>query len=651
MVLVSVCCALQFVCAKGIASEKAAVNGNANSVAEKLYRGHIKPILAKHCLKCHGNEKKRSRLDLRTIASAIKGGKSGTALVAGKPEKSVMYTSVLPNADPHMPPKGKALTRDETELIRRWILSLGGNDGWKKPGKITPKPKVVWQPPKGANPTKVIDRLVEEGWKRYKVTPSKISDDRTFVRRVYLDLTGTIPTVKEARQFLADGRKDKRERLIELLVNSKAYARYMREVFTANLLGRTRSDREQRRESQGWSEYLERAFEENRPWDQMTRDMLLARPDSKENRGSVWFLYERRNKHQTIAEAVAPGFFGVQIQCAQCHDHPLANEIKQADYWGLVAIYSRSENGAGRFGVGVTEKAVGGYLQFTSLSGKTQHAPFSFLGSKDLEEKRPGKDVKEKNSRDKYTRVDGRVVPKYSRRAAFVEKIVKGNPRVARSFVNRMWALLMGRGIVHPHDKMDSAHPASHPVLLDWLAKDFESSGYDVKRLVAAIVQSKAYQLDSRPGQSNRPDPAAFATALDKPLIAEAYLRSMAIAMGEPDKQANAALLTEFRRLFGDVLAEQHTSKIQQALFLTNSPMFAKFVKVNEKNAAGRLLKLKTPGERVMKAFEIVFGRGPDEKELRRTVLYLKEREQNSKTAIEQLLWAMLTSAEFRINH
>ena len=105
-----------------------------------------------------------------------------------------------------------------------------------------------------------------------------------------------------------------------------------------------RGRREERRRENGWFAFLESAFKQNRPWNEVVRAMITARPEKPEDKGALWFLYERRNEHQQIAEAVAPVIYGTKIDCAQCHDHPLAREIKQGHYWGLVAAFNRSKN-------------------------------------------------------------------------------------------------------------------------------------------------------------------------------------------------------------------------------------------------------------------------------------------------------------------
>ena len=226
----------------------------------------------------------------------------------------------------------------------------------------------------------------------------------------------------------------------------------------------------------------------------------------------------------------------MQIQCAQCHDHPLADEIEQRHYWGLVAFYNRGKNVNTDGGPRIGESATGGFAKFTDLSGMANNAELTFLGKPFvIPESVPTEGDEDADAADRYLEHDanGRRfnprVPKFSRREQFVEKIVRDNPLVARAMVNRLWAMLMGRGIVHPVDMMDSSHDPSHPQLLDWLARDFVDSGYNIKRLVREITSSRSYQLDARPtGDATARD--AFAWALQKALTAESLYRSMLIA-------------------------------------------------------------------------------------------------------------------------
>lgn len=509
-----------------------------------------------------------------------------------------------------------------------------------------------------SDPVLQVNRLVEAAWKEKGVTPAPACDDRAFVRRVYLDLVGRIPTAAEADAFAADTAATKRAALVDRLLASPEYARHMRDVFDVVFMGRPKPERRRRGAPETvnfrneWLAYLEASFAKNRPWDALLRDVLTARPDSPENRGAVWFLYARKEKYQEIAEAISPAVFGLQVQCAQCHDHPLAPEIKQAHYWGLVAFFNRGKNKNTGQGPHVAETAVGGFTNFATLTGESHPAELTFLGIDKIPEPRPAEGVKEQDSPELYQPApagsEAPPVPKFSRRAQFVERVVRGNPLVARAAVNRFWALLMGRGLVHPVDKMDSQHPASIPALLDWLAADFEKSGFDTRRLVRTLVLSRPYALDSHPVPHAGPE--LFAYGLEKPLTAEMLYRSLLVAGGRPEAEV-PELRESLVRLFPDVFPEESLTTLPQTLFLTNNPMVQELTKPQSSGTMGRLLAIPDPAARVREAFKVAFNREPDAEELKRATAYLAARADRPEQATAQLWWALLTSAEFRLNH
>ena len=644
--------------------------------AEPFYRTHVEPVLRRSCVGCHGAARKKSGLDLRTLDSILRGGEHGPAIVPGNPAESRLYQLVQAGADPQMPPDKKRLNSEELSVLAAWIRRLDGDTGKPHAGSAAaPSPsdrsRPSWLPPRGVDPASVIDLLVEAGWAQRRARPSARANDATFLRRVHLDLIGRVPTRSERADFLARTDSDKRNRLIDRLLESPEHARHLRDVFDVVLMGRNSGKRDERR-SNGWYRYLERAFAQNRPWSRVVRDLIEARPADDEDLGAVWFLYERGDRHQQIATEIAPALFGLHIGCAQCHDHPIAPEILQSHYWGLTAFFSRSRNVRTRRGIGVAESAVGGHSEYSDLSGESHPAMLTFLDGAVTRETRPKKDEKESDSHDKYIvppppkgkPSDRAALPKLSRRRRLAEIAVDHSPLPARAFVNRAWALLLGRGLVHPVDRMDSAHPPSHPELLEWLTRDFVDSGHDVRRLLRAIVRSRPYQLSSTPAagedDSGRPLDESFACALEKPLAAEALHRSLLVATGNAridaasgsdrpsgDGEAPDALIERFPTVFHD----DFDATLKQALFLTNNPLIAKLVEPRAGNTTSTLLEIPGTPERVQAAFMSVLQREPDNEELTRSVAFLDARETRPTDGIRLLLWALLTSAEFRFNH
>ena len=651
---------------------------SASLSAADFWADHVEPILKEHCAECHSPTRSKSRLDLSTFQNALRGGDRGAGFVPGRPEESSLYLLLKPGADPHMPPK-KQLSDEQLALIRTGIEKLEAKPAAAASSESTANSsttsamgalavrKPVWVPPAGMAPSAVIDGFLERGWKARKVRSAARADDATWLRRIHLDLVGRIPTEEEAARFQRLPARKRRETTVDGLLAHPEHPRHLREMFDVLWMGRPTGNAEAQRRDHRWYEFLETSFRENRPWDAMVRDLILARPAKPEQRGLVQFLYERQNNPQAMAEAVAPLVFGLQIGCAQCHDHMVAREIKQAHYWGMVAAFNRSKNVDSDAGFGLAESAIGGFVSFANLKKESQQARLVFFNGRTVDEPWPAEGAKEVDAPDKYRvpppknkeRPPAPAEPQFSRRQALAEAVTRGNPLLARAAVNRVWAMFLGRGLVHPVDLMDSQHAPSHPELLDWLAQDFEHSGYDVRRLIRNLVLSRAYQLDSRPAPGKAPADEAFARAIEKPLSAEQLARSLILAAGpwKADAKSPAAAATldptslqrALVRDFPNLFAPEYNATLQQALFLSNSPVLESLLQPRPGNLAERLAGLADDPTRVKTAFQAVLGRSPDRDELRASVAYLQEHP--GQGGRSQFLWALLSGAEFQVNH
>ena len=607
-----------------------------------LWAGHVQPLLDRHCVKCHGPIEKHGGLELDTPAAVLAGGDSGAVVVAGQPDFSPLALNLAAGAEPHMPPD-KQLTFDEQAIVRAWIAALGNAPAAaaESPSGHTADTRVF------ATVTEAIDVLMAEAWARQGVEPAPPVDEATWCRRVWLDLAGRIPTEAEQRDFLeAPGPADmRRAALVDRLLDSDEHAVRMRELWDVFLMGRgKRESREDRRRDSGWWAYLEQAFRTNRPWDSIVREILVARPAGPDDKGASWFLYERRNDHQAIAEAVAGIVYGARIDCAQCHDHPLAREIKQAHYWGLVAAYNRGKNVEGS--TDVAESAVGGFVNFTNLKKESQPAVVTLLNGPTVPEPRPEDGQQEDDSDDRYVDPAAKPrVPKFSRREAFATAATSSNPLLARAFVNRLWAVYIGRGIVSPVDEMTTRNTPSHPELLDWLSTDFATHRHDIRRLVRGIVLSRVYALGAFCGTSGGADPAAFACAAERPLTAEQIARSWCIAAGrephnDPLRRAAVAAIP-------DVMPREYQATFQQAQFLSAAPALRDLLEPVPGSTIARIAALQALSERVEGAFRAVLGRAPEPEEMVQAEQVLGARSDKPAEAAHDLVWALLTSAEF----
>ena len=611
----------------------------------------IHPVIIDNCTKCHGGVKQKGGLDLRTIKAALEGGETDTALIPGDPETSPLYQVVQVDSDPHMPPK-KQLPVEEIEALKTWITKL----------RITP-PKELALPDPLKPITTVIDQLIRAKWQAEKIAPARRSSDATFVRRVYLDLIGRIPRIPEINSFLADQNPEKRNLLIDYLTTTEEHADHLAQVFNIVFLDRAHLRKRSHTNRKPWLDYLRWAFKTNRPWDQVGRDLVLARPKSAQEQGASWFIHDQRDDHSQIATRVSRTLLGKQVQCAQCHDHPVAPEIEQRHYWGLVAFFNRSLNVKTPEGPRVAERASGGYDKFANLEGKTDQSQLILYSNKIITEAGgkqssdsaelysvgPPKQWFRKLKKGERLNKDlpNLPVPKFSRREAFAQSLTTDNPDFSRAIVNRLWALMFGRGLVHPVDLMDSAHPSSHPELLAWLARDFSNHHYDLRRLIRQIAKSTSYQLDSRPAPSAGQPPLDFffARSLDKPLSAETFTRSLRVALGHENPN-DETLRNHFAKILPELFADNFSPSVQQTMFLTNAPFFDKII--SEGPLLSHLQNMKNPQALVHETFQSILSRAPEPIELERALSFV---DPNDKSSIQQFVWALLTSAEFRFTN
>ncbi len=649
-------------------SPSLAADADPGAPARTLWSAHVEQILTDHCTKCHAGVKQKAGVDLRTPQTILKGGDDGPIVIPGDSKNSKLFSVLRAESDPHMPPEGsKQLSEEQIAILERWIDRLpatnqpAGPIDWSAPVYAATRPLKMPPWATEVQPGVAIDRFIQLGWKERKVKPAPRVADPPFARRLYLDLIGRIPTETELAAFEALPAKTRRAQLVDQLLASTEHATYLAEIFDVVLMGRVnevaKPHRNQRNADDKWAQFLQSSFAKNRPWNEIVRQIIVARPASPEDSGAEWFLFARKENHQAIAEAIAPIAFGVNVKCAQCHGHPLAPEIEQRHYWGIVAAFNRSKNVDATSGRGLSESAIGGFVSFSDLRKRTIPAALIFPNGKSVPETRPASDAKEEDQPSNYlvpppaekARAEKPAVPKFSRRAALADSVAHDNPMLAKAFVNRVWALLLGRGLVHPVDSLDSRHPPSHPELLEWLAADFAKNNFDIRRLIRSIALSRAYQLDSRGGSPQAP-PAAFARALDKPLPAEALHRSFLVAAtGQTNNSVGADLRSAFIERFPDLFAAEYNTTLHQATFLSNNPKLDELLRPSGQNTAALALAEKTPQAQAALIFKRLLHRAPDRAELAQSTAFLQSGPPEK--TVPELLWTLLASAEFQLNH
>ena len=384
-----------------------------------------------------------------------------------------------------------------------------------------------------------IDTRIADGFGDLKKHAAAPASDEEFFRRVYLDLTGTTPPVAELNAFLGDSAKDRRAKVIDKLLAGPGYARRMAWHFDVMLMER-RPDAKVPRAA--WEAYLQSAFAENKPYDALVREMLSNDGADPKTRAAGKFVLDRDGEPHVVTRDIGRIFLGRNMQCAQCHDHPTIDDYKQADYYGIQAYLNRSFLFPdAKVPTAVIAEKAEGDVSFMSVFDKAKKlnstAP-RMPGGKPMEEPKA-----EKGKEYKVAPAPNvKPVPTYSRRARLADAVTSAeNPAFARNAVNRVWAMMMGRGIVHPVDMDHGNNPPSHPELLNELATQFVAHKYDVKWLVREIALSDAYQRSSEtPAGLDDPPADRYLVAVLKPLTPEQFAYAAMQATGHTDAERTA---------------------------------------------------------------------------------------------------------------
>jgi hypothetical protein len=482
-----------------------------------------------------------------------------------------------------------------------------------------------------------IDDFLARHWQANGITPAGSADDLTFLRRVTLDLAGRIPTRQEATAFIQDPSPDRRARLVRRLMEGPEYALNMGRVLDDAIQGKYAGDAE-------FVEYLRSAVAGHRPWDAMFREMMVGPWDTKEGKRADRFLSRRQKDLEELTNDTARVFFGVNVSCARCHDHPLVADWTQDHYFGMASFFVRTaEAGKGKPRNGdVGEKPVA-EIMYVTTKGERRTAKVMFLSGRTLDS------AAEQGRREQLVRV------------ALEEKGF-----FSKAIVNRLWAHLLGRGLVQPLDQMHSANPPSVPGVLEWLAGDLARHGYDLDRLVAGIVSSRVYQLSSmKPAAGEAPNEKDFAQAPLKPLTPAQYALSLLIATGDGsfDETKTADLRAKkYRDLEGqaaglakpgalDGRGEKYQASTGEALFLSNHAGVQKLMVPAGKNLVARLAAMPDNQAVVETAVWTVLGRLPDPEERGYLAGWVAGHPGDRGKVCGELVWALATSAEFRFNH
>ena len=509
-----------------------------------------------------------------------------------------------------------------------------------------------------------IDYYIDAKLKEAKTIPAPLADDAAILRRLTLDLDGRVPLLSEMQEYLSSTDPDKKGKLVDRLMASSAFSRHNAQQFLAFM---QTSDVQRRKGDKGnpLYDYLLASFTENRSWDRMFREMML--PDEKDPKmqGASDFIKTRIKDLNRVTIDVSTTFFGVNVSCAQCHDHPHVQAWTQDQFYGMKSFFARTIDAGGFLG----ERDFG-IVKYIPNKGKEKVAPILFLNGKQIDA--PGMTDPTGDERKKeQMRLDvGKKAkappapPQFSLRAKLVETALAPDQRefFARNIANRLVHRFLGRGLVMPLDQLHSENPASHPELLDWLARDLDEHGYDLRRLTRGMVLSKAYARSSRWDGDKLPDEGLFALANVRPLAPMQFATSLKLATADPqawpaERQKLEARIDTVEKAASGLASlfprpgNNFQVGVAEAMLFANNEALQKSLLEGAGTLTERMKQEQDMTKRADLAVRTVLSRPGRQDELKVLVGYLQRREDRPDAACQQVVWALLTSAEFRFNH
>lgn len=485
------------------------------------------------------------------------------------------------------------------------------------------------------------------------------ADDAEFVRRIYLDLAGRIPTVDEARKFLDDKAADKRSKLVDKLIDGPEYARRMTEVFHTMLM-------ERRGDHAEWTKFLQTSFEKNVPWDVMVRHIIDPRDDDEAHRGAAFFAVNRLSKvgqqdtdYPGLTRDVGRLVMGMDLQCAQCHNHLFINDYKQVDFQGLYTVYLNTAIRTDVTFPALRENLMTKKIEFMSVfDQKPLTVGPRVPGMQEVSIPVMPKGEEYLVAPDPKAKKLG--IPKFSPLEELAEQITStDNYGFRENIANRLWWLLMGRGLIDPLDQRHGANPPSHPELLQKLADDIQARKFDMKSFLRDVAKSETYARSSRwptTGAEKRPAADTYAAATAKPMSAEQMYHSVVTASGP--HPAESMKLDELRAKFVKALANppkepelDFAPSVKAALFLMNDNSVLTLFVPAEKNLAARLAATKDADAAADELYLSVLSRRPTADERTEVAELLKKHADRRTEVLGQLAWALVSSTEFCLNH
>jgi hypothetical protein len=517
---------------------------------------------------------------------------------------------------------------------------------------VVPRPGPV--PQFAFAPKTVVDRHTVTKWKELGLVPSELCTDEQFVRRVYLDITGTLPTAKAVLRFTADKSANKRDKLVDRLLETPEYAYYFANKWADVLRVKRRNQAERAPGTFAFHAWIRDAIASDRPYDEFVRAIVCAVGDETKSPPVVW--YKEVTTPENFVDDVSQVFLGQRLACANCHHHPY-EKWTQDDYWGIAAFFAR----VGKKVTPVPGQPGGRRGQEMVIFSRSSGSVTNKRTKKPATMKPLGGDPMEADANDdpRQMLADWMTDPK--------------NPFFAKAVANRYWAHFFGRGIVDPLDDMRVTNPPSNPELLDALAQKLVDNHYSLKELIKTICKSRTYQLSSTPNDFNKADKQSFARYYPKRLPAEVVFDAVgAVTASRSDfpglpKDSHAphrALMLpdeSFSSYFLDVLGRPqrisacecervNEASLAMTLHLLNSQ------EVQDKLSRGgaradQLAKDPRPdAEKVEELFLLAVGKRPTPEQLALAKEHLAKHAKDKKLAYENIIWALLNSKAFLFN-
>ena len=524
-------------------------------------------------------------------------------------------------------------------------------------------------PARGVELHTAIDRLIEDSADGMFAPPAT---DQEFLRRLFLDLTGEIPAPSDVTEFVADSAANKRTVMIDRLLQDDRYPRRMSELFNVMLMERRGTDT-------AWKRCLVDSFKTNRHWDSMVKTIIEPDLTNENEQGAGYFLTKRLEKYGQnptdypgLASDIGRLFMGVDLACAQCHDHLFVDDYSQADFQGLYAFvnntFIRSDTEFPAIGQKVMKKP----LEFQSVFEEEMFTTGPRIpGGAELEVPEYDSEHEFSVAPDPQSKAPG--VPVFNPLHYLATTLpTANNLRFQSSFVNRLWATMMGTGLVWPLDLHHSDNPATHPELLSLLASEFAQHDFDIKWFVRELALTKVYQRGSIlqvPTDNVQKAESEYRVFREKALSPEQLMWSILKATGAKarypleldDEQilentfptTIAQVQEQFIAAFANPPREpevEFAPSVRGSLFLLNSELVQSWVNVGANNSTEQLLKLSDSREVINSLYFTVLSRPPTAVELKQMREFLISQTDRA-DAIAQLVWALLSCNEFLINH